>query len=44
MRSMNTATKAFLALVSLVGAFYVSISYRYGDPGWQLQFHARAAA
>ncbi len=35
--------KPTLALASLVGAFYFSISYQYGDPGWQLEFQPKLA-
>ncbi len=35
---MKPMLKPFVALVSLLGAFYLSVSYQYGDPGWQLQF------
>lgn len=41
---MNTVVKSTLALVALVGAFYLSVSYRYGDPGWRLEFSAQQAA
>jgi carboxyl-terminal processing protease len=36
--------KSLLALSALVGAFYLSISYQYGDPGWQLEFRTREAS
>jgi len=39
----RTLPKTFLALAALLGAFYLSISYRYGDPGWRLSFEPRAA-
>ena len=35
--------KPLVALAALVGAFYVSVSYEYGDPGWQLEFKTRPA-
>lgn len=31
-------SKSVAALFALVTAFYLSISYQYGDPGWRLQF------
>lgn len=40
---MNTVVKSTLALIALIGAFYLSISYRYGDPGWRLEFSAKEA-
>ncbi len=40
---MNAILKSTLALTSLVAAFYFSISYQYGDPGWQLEFQPRQA-
>ncbi len=40
---MSSMLKSLLALTSLVAAFYLSISYQYGDPGWQLEFKAREA-
>lgn len=40
---MNTVVKSTLALTALIGAFYLSISYRYGDPGWRLEFSAKEA-
>ena len=40
---MNSILKSSLALTSLVAAFYFSISYQYGDPGWQLEFQPRQA-
>lgn len=39
----RTLPKTLLALAALLGAFYLSISYRYGDPGWRLAFQPRAA-
>jgi carboxyl-terminal processing protease len=36
--------KPLVALVALVGAFYVSVTYEYGDPGWQLEFKTRPAS
>ncbi|MCK6576061.1 S41 family peptidase [Myxococcota bacterium] len=36
--------KPLVALVALVGAFYVSVTYQYGDPGWQLEFKTRPAS
>lgn len=36
--------KSTLALGALVAAFYLSISYQYGDPGWQLEFSTREAS
>ncbi len=39
----RTLPKTFLALAALLGAFYLSISYRYGDPGWRLAFETRTA-
>ena len=36
--------KPLVALAALVGAFYVSVSYEYGDPGWQLEFKTRPAS
>lgn len=41
---MNTVVKSTLALIALVGAFYLSVSYRYGDPGWRLEFSTQEAA
>ncbi len=43
-RRRSAGLKAIGALVALVGAFYLSISFRYGDPGWHLEFQSRAAA
>ncbi len=40
---MSPILKSSLALMSLVGAFYFSISYQYGDPGWHLEFQPRQA-
>ncbi len=39
----RTLPKTFLALTALLGAFYLSISLRYGDPGWRLAFEPRTA-
>lgn len=39
----RTLPKTFLAVAALLGAFYISISFRYGDPGWRLSFEPRAA-
>ncbi|MEZ4469543.1 MAG: MXAN_5808 family serine peptidase [bacterium] len=36
--------KSTAALIALLGAFYLSVSYQFGDPGWRLEFHAREAA
>ncbi|MBM3275109.1 MAG: PDZ domain-containing protein, partial [Candidatus Sericytochromatia bacterium] len=36
--------KPLVALVALVGAFYVSVTHQYGDPGWQLEFKTRPAS
>jgi carboxyl-terminal processing protease len=36
--------KPLVALVALVGAFYVSVTHEYGDPGWQLEFKTRPAS
>lgn len=33
-----------IALAALFAAFYVSISYEFGDPDWQLEFTARPAS
>ena len=41
---MNAMLKSTTALVALLGAFYLSISYQYGDPGWRLEFHTREAS
>ncbi|MCB9541670.1 MAG: MXAN_5808 family serine peptidase [bacterium] len=41
---MKSLQKTFLALAALLGAFYLSISYRYGDPGWRLEFEPAATA
>lgn len=44
MKSLQrTLPKTFLALTALLGAFYLSISYRYGDPGWRLSFRTAEA-
>lgn len=40
---MNSVFKPLLAVGALMSAFYLSISYRYGDPGWQVEFRARQA-
>jgi carboxyl-terminal processing protease len=40
---MKSMLKPLLALTSLMAAFYLSISYQYGDPGWQLTFERREA-
>jgi len=36
--------KRLLISAVLLSAFYLSISYRYGDPGWRIHFQAREAA
>ena len=41
---MKSLGKTLIALVSLLGAFYLSISYRYGDPGWRLEFEPASTA
>lgn len=41
---MQSLGKTLIALASLLGAFYLSISYRYGDPGWRLEFEPAATA
>lgn len=41
---MKSLQKTFLALTALLGAFYLSISYHYGDPGWRLRFDPAPAA
>ncbi len=33
-----------IALAALFAAFYVSVSYEFGDPDWQLEFTARPAS
>ena len=40
---MSPILKSSLALTSLVAAFYFSISYQYGDPGWQLELQPSQA-
>ena len=40
---MKAMLKSTTALIALLGAFYLSISYQYGDPGWRLKFSTRAA-
>jgi carboxyl-terminal processing protease len=40
---MKAMLKSTTALIALLGAFYLSISYQYGDPGWRLKFSMRAA-
>ncbi|MCA9526428.1 MAG: peptidase S41, partial [Myxococcales bacterium] len=41
---MTAMLKSTAALIALLGAFYLSVSYQFGDPGWRLEFHAREAA
>lgn len=41
---MKSLLRPLLALVSLMAAFYLSVSYRYGDPGWQIELHTGEAA
>ena len=43
-KSMKSLIKPIFALLSLLGAFYLSISWRYGDPGWALEFRAAPRA
>lgn len=41
---MSTIFKSTLALTALMGAFYLSVSYRFGDPGWRVEFTQEAEA
>jgi carboxyl-terminal processing protease len=36
--------KFISALAALLVAFYVTVSWRYGDPGWRLEFRTRPAS
>ena len=41
---MNSVRKSALALLALIGAFYLSISYRFGEPGWRFEVKTRPAS
>jgi carboxyl-terminal processing protease len=41
---MKPLLRPLLALASLMAAFYLSVSYRYGDPGWRIELHTGEAA
>jgi carboxyl-terminal processing protease len=41
---MRHLAKPAVAVAALLGAFYLSISVQYGDPGWRLEFNKSARA
>lgn len=41
---MSSISKSLMALASLLAAFYLSVSYQYGDPGWRLEITTGEAA